>query len=53
MDHMARVFDLGELLILKYLQSLLLIRPFSVMAIFAVDDENGTFDAPEKFDRLR
>src|SRR5262249_20984028 len=53
MDHMSGVVNLNEMSISDDRQSLLLIGPLGVTALFAIDDEDRTFNAAKKLHGLR
>lgn len=52
-DHMAGAVNLGEMFISDGRQPLLSVGTLGVAALFAIDDENGTFDAAKKLHGLR
>src|SRR5262249_45498448 len=53
MDHMSGVVNLNEMSISDDRQSLLLIGPLGVTALFAIDDEDRAFNATKKLHGLR
>src|SRR5215475_1824199 len=53
MDHMAGVVNLSETFISDNRQPLLLVRALRVAALFAIDDEDRTFNAAKKLHGLR
>ena len=50
---MAGAVNLGEMFISDGRQPLLFVGTLGVAALFAIDDENGAFDAAKKLHSLR
>ena len=49
---MAGIINFGEMSISDRRQSLLFVRALGVVALFAIDDQDGTFDAAKKLHGL-
>jgi hypothetical protein len=52
-NHVTGMVDFREMFVSDNRQPLLFVGALRVVAVFAIDDENGTFDAAEKLYGLR